>query len=60
MKTRTSPLSIAFGMVLLAGTTGLVGCGRAPYSHTTTTSEQITTTPAPPVVTTTTTETRRP
>ena len=60
MKTRTSPLSFAFGVTLLAGTAALAGCGPAPYSKVTTSTEQVTTTPAPPMVTTTTTETRRP
>jgi len=62
-----SPLSIALGAALIAGTVALSGCGPAPVTRTTTTTEQITTTPAPiapmppmaPMGSTTTTETQQ-
>jgi len=52
---------LALGVVLVAGTTILAGCGPTPVTRTTTTTEQITTTapPPPPVSSTITTETVR-
>jgi hypothetical protein len=55
MIVNSTRLRLAAGILLMAGTVALVGCGPDPVTRTTTTTERTMVMPPPPVSTTTTT-----